>query len=79
MNKKPEPLTHGIKNCQYSSIFNICRPFFFICNLTIDEPATATFHTANRWATLKKNSNTDEKINHIDNSFLWRNEFKITK
>ena len=47
-----QPITRGIKNCRDSRLFNGCSPLQLLCNLTVYCPQSATFHTANRYASL---------------------------
>lgn len=39
-------VTRGIKNCRDSRLFKGCSPLQLSCNLIMNRPQTATFHTA---------------------------------
>ncbi len=43
-------VTSGIKNCRFNRLFKGCSPLQLLCNLKVNRPQSATFHTADRWA-----------------------------
>jgi hypothetical protein len=54
-------VTRGIKNCRDSRLFNGCSPLQLLCNLIGNRPQSATFHTANRWASLYRTTESSAK------------------
>ena len=51
--------TRGIKNCRDSRLFKGCSPLQLLCNLTGNRPQPATFHTAQRYASVKNEQPTN--------------------